>query len=127
MKVEQIFHHYEKWEDWKAGMYRQCQYDNQLIDDAKSLLSSPHEFLKAGREMVASWKYAAEQNLTDKSQNRQAWVGQASCCFKCGVPEHLTRMAWREIENSIRVTANEIADIIIDEFEKTLISQKELF
>jgi hypothetical protein len=67
--------------------------------------------------MVSEWIYSAEQNLSNSSRNRQAWIGQASCCYKYGVPEHITKYAWRLMSFEQQHKANQIANKVIKIWE----------
>ena len=69
------------------------------------------------------WKYAAEQNLSNTSRNRQAWLGQAACCFNHGCSESLTKKAWHQLNISDQNKANEIADKVIHEWEQYYINK----
>ena len=86
--IKRICHNYKKWEDWKGGMYNRKNNEQNLIEKSKNLLSNPVAFQYSASTMVEHWKYSAEMNLTDMSQNRRAWIGQATCCFEYQTPEH---------------------------------------
>jgi hypothetical protein len=118
--MKQIYHHYELWEDVKNDILKDGFSEieaEKLTLKAKSLLCNPKEFLKIANEVIIEWKYASEQHLSNKSRNRQAWLGQASCCFKYKVPEYITKYAWRLMTFEEQKKANEIADIIIKKWE----------
>jgi len=118
--MTQIFHHYKKWEDFKNGMYSKSNVfsDHSLINLATLVLSDESLCYSAMKRVVKEWPFATEHNLTNLGQNRRAWLGQAACCITHAVPEDLTKIAWNNlgIENQMR--ANNIADIIINEWEQ---------
>lgn len=114
--TDQVWHPYTAWEDYQAGMWTDRITPNQ-VDQAAHILSEPDVFLPAARAMVGDWPNAAEQNLTDMSQNRRAWVGQATCCHLANVPEAATRRAWWTLTVPERDDANEVADQVVVEWE----------
>lgn len=117
--MKRIYHHYEKWEDWQNGMFSNHNPLNQdkLVWDAKGLLSNSGKLHDAMNSVIESWKFAAEENMSHRGRNRQAWLGQASCCFVHKVPEHLTKIAWNMLTDQQRIEANEVADIVIKKWD----------
>ena len=119
--MKQLYHHYDKWEDVKNGIL-----DNEfneieteaLTFKAKELLCDSKEFYKVALEVIRNWVYSSEQHLSNRSRNRQAWIGQASCCYKYKIPEHITKYAWRLMTKEEQDKANYIADGIINLWEK---------
>jgi hypothetical protein len=86
---ERIYHHYEKWEavdynffgtNHKTFSKIQCEYKY------KELLSNIPEFVDAMNCVVKYWVYSCEHNLTNKSMNRIAWLGQAALAYKHQIP-----------------------------------------
>jgi ParB-like nuclease domain len=84
-----IFHTYDKWESIDSGFFNtthpklsneQCRYKY------KEFLSDIPLFKASIDEMFKQWPNFCEHNLTNKSLNRVAWIGQASVCFKYGIP-----------------------------------------
>jgi hypothetical protein len=119
--LKRIYHHYEKWEDWRNGMYSVSPTSmvNQLVDSAKNLLNTTSEFYYIASKVISDWTNSCEQNLTNRNRNRQAYIGQASCCFNSGTPENLTKLAWHQLSSTQQNEANAIADKIILKWEKT--------
>lgn len=116
--MKQICHRWEKWEDYRDGMYAQSHPDPEgTILESLELLSD-HELLYYSMKHVCKeWPYATEHNLTDTSRNRRAWLGQAACCHHHGATEMYTRMAWGSLNEDQQRLANESADRTIDEWE----------
>ena len=111
-----IFHHYETWEDWKHGMYRP-RLDLARVDDAGSVLADPGQFRQVATTLPQVWRFSAEHNLTDAGQNRQAWLGHASCCLAVGATRRETCLAWNQVlTDTQRIAANRIADSVIHRF-----------
>jgi len=120
--MKRIFHHYKNWEDWHDGLYRLSissadMAEEIIISRAARLLSEPDALLLAMTRVIDEWKIAAEVNLSNPSRNRRAWLGQAACCFLCGAPEDLTKLAWHRLSDAERDLANAIADRVISEWE----------
>lgn len=117
--IERVFYHYQLWEDWHAGLYATRWVGDVAAETAccARLLGSPPAFHDAASRMVSDWKIAAQVNLTNRSQNRQAWIGQATCCHEYGVPEWLTCQGWRLLNDSEQITANKVADQVTEQWE----------
>lgn len=124
--MSRVFHPYTEWEDWQSGMWTPT-FSPRDVEKARQILADPKMFLSASQEMVADWVKSAEQNLTDKSQNRRSWVGQAACCHLSGIPEQATRLAWWSLSLQERAEANEAADTVIAEWEARRKPQMDLF
>lgn len=116
--MNRVYHKFEDWEDYKNGMYDSPDgNDAELLQDAIRLLSDLEMFFAEGKKMIFKWVVSASENLSNVSQNRRAWIGQATCCFVYGVPETITREAWGELTDLQRFEANKIADKIISIYE----------
>jgi hypothetical protein len=113
---EQVFHPYTEWEDYRAGMWRCVVVDDEAAA-AVAILGDPDTFYGAATDMVAAWPNAAEHNLTNREQNRRAWIGQAACCYLTGASEAATRLAWWLLLLAERDAANAVADRVIAEWE----------
>lgn len=118
--MEQIFKHYEEWEDFKAGMFSLNEVSNkdEKLQDAINLLSNSSSFYLTLRDVCMIWRVATDVNLTNKRQNRRAWLGAAACMFKYNVPEYITREAWGMLDEKVQILANSVADKIIFEYER---------
>jgi hypothetical protein len=118
--LKRIYYHYQLWEDFLYGMYKNMtESENQaILIDAKRLLTTPKELYKMMKIVSLEWEKSTEQNLTNTSRNRQAWLGQAACCFACGASEGITKSAWNMLTKKQQNQANRIADKIIFEWEK---------
>ena len=117
--MKQFFCDYRLWEDYNAGLYHDkiINKEKQLILKSKKLLSNQTKFFASGIKMLKCWETSAKINLTNLSRNRQAWIGQATCCFNHKAPENITIFAWNQIENKIQLKANKTADKIIKKWE----------
>jgi len=118
-KIDRIYHHYEKWEDYLNGMYAtpNRKDEHYLIQKSRELLSDKERLYLKMKEVTEKWIFASEQNLSNTSMNRQAWLGQASCCLCAGSQDSLTIIAWNQLEEIQRIEANKVADRVISEWE----------
>ena len=117
--MDQIYIEYQKWEDYLSGMYNMndtIDKDKKVIN-AINLLSNPNQFYNVCNALVNDWKNATDVNLSNKNQNRKAWLGAAACMYKHKVPEYLTRIAWSLLNKQVQDVANRIAEKIIQEYE----------
>lgn len=117
--MRQIFHHYKKWECFKNGMYRKVNQSDHilLISKAIELLSNQDVCYQGMKKVITQWHFSTLHNMTNISQNRRAWLGQAACCLEFAVPEELTKIAWNRLSKDVQDKANAMADLIIQEWE----------
>lgn len=120
--MERIFHHYNKWEDYHAGMYDESKDGrSERVKEAARILGTPEICREAMEKVINEWEKATEFNLSNAEINRKAWLGQAACCCYAGIHEDETREAWGIMTEAQRVEANRIAATII----KKWVSQRE--
>jgi len=127
--MKQIFENYQKWEDFQAGMYSLAEIadkDDKILG-AVSLLSNENDFYIAMTNVLNNWKIATDVNLTNKQQNRRAWLGASACMYVHKTPEYLTRIAWSLLSKEIQDKANLVAEKIILEYENKDNHAKTLF
>lgn len=122
--MERIYHHYETWEDYHNGLYNMDQVNDIeiLVGKCADLLKNCDAFYNVMIDVVKNWRKSSEVNLTNISRNRQAWLGQSSCCYKFNAPEYVTKLAWRTLTKDEQDKANKTADRIIYEWEKIYIN-----
>ncbi len=109
---------WDEWEDYQAGLYEKRPVDESKITDSVELLSNPDEFYEVAREMIREWDNSARQNLYLSVTGRQAWVGQASCCYHHGATAEETRQAWGKMSSSAQFMADGAANRAINEYLK---------
>jgi hypothetical protein len=116
--IKRVYSPYYDWEDYKAGMYRNpinLDIDSLVTKDLKLLGSD--RFMSIGLEVLYSWRCATNFNLSNRTQNRKAWIGQAACCYNHGSVERITRQAWKHLDVDSQNRANLIAEKIIKRYE----------
>jgi len=117
--MNRIYHHYEKWEDYKAGFYDNISGKNKslLVDKVIEMFSN-YEYTEIYmRKVINEWKYSCEHNLTNNGLNKIAYIGQAACCLYAGVPSSITMETWSKIDKEHRDKADQIAKTILKEWE----------
>lgn len=67
--------------------------------------------------VAREWSFSCEHNLTDKSQNRRAWIGHAACALAFRCPEDIVRAAWSRLSEDQQNAANDKADEAIRRWE----------
>lgn len=116
--MQRIFHHYELWEDYHAGMYDESKDGRkERVAKAVEILGNAEICYKAMKKVIDEWKIATEYNLSNLEINRKAWLGQAACSCFAGIHEDETREAWGLMTEAQRIEANRIAASIIKEWQ----------
>lgn len=85
-----VFHTFDKWECNKAGFYESKPPKGMTADHCRAyyreLLADIPEFERVLECVITEWKHSCEHYLTNSAMNRIAWLGQASLCYKYGIP-----------------------------------------
>ena len=106
-----IFHTYDKWECYKAGFYA-THVDGvtkkQGEETFAQFLKDDAAFREALEHITTHWKHSCEHYLTNGAMNRLAWLGQASCCLRRGIPS-CYRAGWFLLTESEQERANATA------------------
>lgn len=123
MKIEQFYTHYTNWEDWKNGMWEKSETPLLHEQQAIAILSDAHQCNESMLRVIIEWPVCTKQVLTDTNSNRKSWLGQAACCIQSGVPESITRSVWFKLTEDQRKQANDIAQKIIEKWEKNYSAQ----
>ena len=117
--MKQFYAHYKLWEDYQNGMYciEKKQNEQELIKNGIDLLCDNNLFFDVCNQVLLAWQVSSKVNLTNKSCNRKAWLGQAACSFKYSIPETITRTIWGMLNNQQRQLADNVALRVINHFE----------
>lgn len=106
-----IFHTYDKWEHIAYNFFgkahptlspAQCEYK------CKEFLCNIPEFSEALEKIMEEWPCACEHNLTNKSMNRIAWLGQAAVAYKYNIPS-ISSAGFTLLTEKEQALANETA------------------
>ena len=69
------------------------------------------------KKAVDEWKYSLEQNFSNSSINKIAYLGQAACCLYRGVPSTATMEGWHLVSERDRNRADKIAAGLIKKWK----------
>lgn len=108
--MRRIFHHWEKWECVKAGMYSESDLDrDEALEMYATFFRDIARFTAAMIRVTQEWPISCEQFLTNDSINRIAWLGQASMCMDTGVPRCF-RAGFMLLSRDEQAAANQAAE-----------------
>lgn len=124
--MQQVFVRYEKWECFKCGLYAMTPPRIKGVVSCANLLSNKHDFLSAIESLKKAWPTSYLVHMTNKAINRRAYLGAACCGLVYGVNEDTVRVAWKLLDKSVQVEANEVAQKVIDEFDKEFSSDSQM-
>jgi hypothetical protein len=116
-EIQRVSLPYHQWEDYGVGMYALTHSPRQVID-AQALLADPERLRIAMQTAVASWPNAALHQMSNPDQNRRAWLGWAACMINNLAPANATKVAWSNLSDAQRKAANNMAEIVIHEWEQ---------
>lgn len=121
----QFFSHFKYWGDYKNGFYSR---DNQSNLQNKCFEFFENEnIFKTCQKVKKDWKYSYNINLSNKTINRRAWLGQAGCNYYCGASFLTTIDTWRKLSQFVQYRCNEIADKFVKEYDNEKGNRKECF
>ena len=124
--IKRVFSHFSKWEDYRNGMYDDCSEEfYKSKEKAVKVLSNKDTLKDDFEDMLSDWVICSEFNMTNRSSNRNSWLGRAVCCYKVNAPGIVTKDAWWELTEEQRIQANKIADKVIKEWEMNYIADLE--
>ncbi len=117
--MKRIWHHYQKWEEYHAGMWGNvsAQDSLKLLADAIKFTGDADLYGSFMRRVIKEWPISCEHNLTETGQNRKAWIGHAAACLAIKCPEHITREAWGHLSQDQQDRANDKAQEAIEAWE----------
>jgi len=116
--VKRIYHPYWTWEDFKNGMWNKVskEQEPEMLKTAIEFTGDHEKYGQAMKRVINEWPVSCENNLTDLSTNRKAWIGHAACCLEIGIPEYIIRSAWGKLTDEQRILANKQADYYINQW-----------
>jgi ParB-like chromosome segregation protein Spo0J len=119
---DRIFHTVDKWEAVAAGFFAPT-LKGRSKDDCEqeycAFLSSQAEFSAGIEKVFSEWPNSCEHNLTNKSMNRIAWIGQAAACAARGLPSAF-RGGFALLTERQQSDANQVA---LDHLNRWLVSR----
>ena len=119
-EITRVYHHYLKWEDYQNGMWG-SKYGNErnlLLRKAIKFTGNAKLYGEYMMRVIKEWPITCEHNLSNRSINRQAFIGHCACCLAIGCPEDITRLAWHYLTQEQQDEANAMADEAILTWEQ---------
>lgn len=117
--MNQIYIPYWEWEEWKAGMWRKLNKNEEpnMLDQAIQFTGNWSLYGAAMKRVVYEWPRTMLNTLTNPSVNQRAFVGHCACQLEFNCPEYITRAAWKELTDRQRWDADAIAQKVIDNWK----------
>lgn len=115
-KIKQIWTPYWEWEDWINGMW--AKGDESRLQEAVDFTGNWQLYGAAMLDVIFAWDRTMLNSLTNHSINKRAFLGHCAVCFRLGIQESITRMAWKELTDKQRYDADLIAQQTIDAWKE---------
>jgi hypothetical protein len=112
--INRIYHPYWLWEEASHNMWGSVQDRALYLDWAVEFTGNAELYGSWMIKVVNDWKYSCEHNLTNQTQNNQAWIGHAACAYANNCPEDIVRAAWSKLSEQQQIEANKKADQAIE-------------
>ena len=122
--IKQVWHPYWRWEEVKYNMWGSVEDREKYLKKAVDFTGDSKLYGKYMRKVTKLWKYSCEHNLSNVTQNRQAWIGHAAVALALQCPEDIVREAWWKLTDKQRELANKEADRAINSWEKQYVEIK---
>ena len=116
--IKRIYHPYWRWEECKYNMWGKVKGKKEWLQKAIDFTGDHLLYGSWMIKVVNDWKYSCEHNLSDRTQNRQAWIGHAAVAYAIQCPEDIVRQAWGFLTEEQQGLANDQADSAILLWEK---------
>lgn len=116
-RLKRIYHPYQKWEEINYNMWGSVANRAECLEIAIEFTGNHKLYGFWMREVSRDWPYSCEHNLTDKTQNRKAWIGHAACAYALEIPEDIIRKAWSFLTEYQQAKANAQAAKAIKDWE----------
>lgn len=129
--LEQVFHPYNVWEDYKHGFYENIsgKPKQEMIKKVVDFFSDPNQVEEIMFRVVKEWFYSCEHNLTNNGMNKIAYIGQASLSYLHNVPATITMEAWSSVPKEYQDSSNEIAqrayNFWLEEYERIILMRSQ--
>lgn len=116
--LSRIYHPHWAWEEVSFNMWGDV-LDRKFFLNAAIVFTGDHSIYgKYMMKVVREWEKSCEHNLSNKSQNRRAWIGHAACAYAFRCPEDIVREAWSFLSEDQQNAANREADKAIGYWEE---------
>lgn len=123
--MKRVFHHYEKWEEYHSGMWRNVPTNERdyFAQNVRAIITNPVSFRASMMRAIEEWPISCEHNLTaGRGINRSAWLWHAGACIATSASEDITRSVWHQITKEQQSIADSIAAECVMEWERKYLS-----
>lgn len=119
VNIPRFYYHYELWEEYHYQMWKPLTgiESDTMLNKAIIFTGNYKKYGFYMRKVIKQWVISCAVNLSNKSMNRQAWIGHAACCLAIKSPEVITRRAWHYLSQEQQDLANNEADKAIELWE----------
>lgn len=124
MKLERVYHQYQRWEEIKHNMWGTVADKNEMLEKAIEFTGNHELYGEYMMRVTREWPYSCENALTDCYLSKKAWIGHAACALALNCPEDITRKAWGYLSDEQQLLANKKADEAIQAWEHDYIENK---
>lgn len=115
--INQKFYPYWLWEETRSAMWGRAEDREGMLQKAIDFTGNHCLYgIYMGR-VIEEWKISCLQNLSNKTQNRRAWLGHAACAIAINCPEDIVRQAWNVLTEEQRGNADAQAERVIKIWE----------
>ena len=123
--MKRIWYSYDKWEDWKSGLYLNKKPDNEIIARSSlyELFSNQDLFFHSGIKMMHDWKISTDYNLSNTTSNRKSYLGQAIACYLYGYSMSFTAKVFTELDKKDQLESNKTAEKLIRFYEEKIYNE----
>ena len=123
--LTRIYHPYWIWEEVSFNMWGNPNGNKKELLAKVIEFTADHELYGSYMMRVAKeWINSCEHNLSNKEQNRRAWIGHAACALAFQCPEGIVREAWGSLSEEEQYLANKEADKAIKYWEEQCQKEK---
>lgn len=112
----QAFTHYGNWECVQAGYWSGGSCDHSMPQESVRVLRD--NFSGAIKSVLLMWPVTCAVHLSNRSINRNAWIGQSACFVECGNCIECTVDGWCTMSKIEQRLANEVASHWIQSYLK---------
>lgn len=116
--MKRIYIPWDKWECHKNGMWRTLSKSEETEAIKKCIEFTGNHILygNAMLDVIFEWPNSMLHFLSNPSINKRAYLGHCAVTYSIGIPEYITRLAWKELTENQRELADDIAQKTLNEF-----------
>lgn len=106
MKLRRVYRKCTEWEELYYNMWGSVGSTKEWKERAIKFTGNHRLYGFFMQRVVAEWPVSCENALTDYALNQKAWIGHAAVALAFRCPEHITRLAWKELTGEQQLLAN---------------------